>query len=149
MNPMPNGIFIIDEAYTFQEFARILTRAILSIDDENEEAVFSIADVLHLLRSVNEYVPGEFELRRTHSHCYQIVYKAEDAVIESFKVLSSEQRNLYRSEQATDVGGVHPCCLRYDVINHRGCRRHQRDRRNLFSSRLIRSTQQSEYAHVR
>ena len=85
MNPMPNGIFIIDEAYTFQEFARILTRAILSIDDENEEAVFSIADVLHLLRSVNEYVPGEFELRRTHSHCYQIVYKAEDAVIESFK----------------------------------------------------------------
>lgn len=82
---MPKGIFIIDETYTFQEAASLLARAILSINDKNEAAVFSIADILCMLRSVNEHVPGECEIQRTHSHYYKIVYKSEDDVIESFR----------------------------------------------------------------
>lgn len=82
---MPKGIFIRDRGYTFQECASLLTRAISSIDVENEGATFSITDLLCLLRGVNEHVPGEFEIQRTHSHYYQIVYKSEDEVIESFK----------------------------------------------------------------
>ena len=82
---MSNGIFIQDKEYTFQESTHLLARAIASINDENDEATFSIADILCLLRSVNEHVPGEFEIRRTHSHYYKIVYKSEDEVIESFK----------------------------------------------------------------
>ena len=82
---MPRGIFITDKEYTFQESARLLARAITSITDENDEAAFSIADILCLLRSVNEYVPGEFEIQRTRSHYYKVVYKSEDEVIKSFK----------------------------------------------------------------
>ena len=82
---MPKGIFIIDETYTFQETTSLLARAILSINDKNEEIVFSITDILCMLRRVNEHVPGEFDIQRTHSHYYKIVYKSEDKVIESFK----------------------------------------------------------------
>ena len=84
-NSMPRGIFIADKEYTFQEFAHLLARSVSAIVSENEETVFSITDVLCLIRSVNEHVPGEFEIQRTHSHYYQIVYKSEDEVIESFK----------------------------------------------------------------
>lgn len=82
---MPKGIFIIDETYTFQEAASLLARAILSIDDKNEDRVFSIVDILCLLRNVNAYVPGEFEIQRTRSHYYKVVYKSKDEVIESFE----------------------------------------------------------------
>ena len=82
---MSKGIFILDKEYNFQECLDLVARAISSIADENEGSVFLMADVLCLLRSVNEYVPGEFQIQRTHSHYYQIVYKSEDEVIESFK----------------------------------------------------------------
>ena len=82
---MSKGIFILDKEYSFHESASLLARAISTIVAEDEETVFSIADLLFLLRSVNEYVPGEFEMQRTHSDYYQIVYKSEDEVIESFK----------------------------------------------------------------
>ena len=82
---MPKGIFIMDGTYTFQETVSLLARAVLSINDKNEETVFSIVDILCMLHSVNEYVPGEFEIQRTHSHYYKIVYKSEDEVIESLK----------------------------------------------------------------
>ena len=82
---MPKDLFIPDKAYTFQEVVDLLARAILSIDDKNEDTVFSIADILYLLRSVNAYVPGEFEIQRTHSHYYKVVYKSKDEVIESFE----------------------------------------------------------------
>ena len=82
---MPKGIFIVHETYTFREAVSLLARAFLSINDKNEETVFSISDILCMLRSVNEYVPGEFEIQHTHSHYYKIVYKSEDEVIESFK----------------------------------------------------------------
>ena len=82
---MPKGIFIIDETYTFQEAACLLARAFLLIDDKNEETVFSIAEILCLLRNVNAHVPGEFEIQRTHSHYYKIVYKSENEVIENFQ----------------------------------------------------------------
>ena len=71
---MPNGIFLLDREYTFQEFASLLERAIGSINDEDVDAVFSITDILCLLRSVNTYVPGEFEIRHTPSGYIQIVY---------------------------------------------------------------------------
>ena len=82
---MPNGTFVLNKAYTFQESAYLLARAISSITEQNEETVFSMADIQCLLRSVNEYVPGEFEMHQTYSHYYQIVYKSEDEVIETFK----------------------------------------------------------------
>lgn len=82
---MPKYLFIPDKAYTFQEVVDLLARAILSIDDKNEDTVFSIADILCLLRSVNAHVPGEFEIQRTHSHYYKVVYKSKDEVIESFQ----------------------------------------------------------------
>ena len=82
---MSRGIFILDKEYTFQESIHLLTRAISSIVDENEEASFSMEDVLLLLRSVNAHVPGEFEIQQTHSHYYQIIYKSEDEVIDGFK----------------------------------------------------------------
>ncbi len=82
---MPSGIFITDKEYTFSESARLLTLALASIADENDEVTFSIVDILCLFRSVNEYVPGEFEIQRTHSHDYKVVYKSEDEVIKSFK----------------------------------------------------------------
>ena len=82
---MRKDIIIIDQEHTFQELTHLLARAISSIADENDDAVFSMSDVLCLLHNVNEYVAGEFEIRRTHSHSYQIVYKSEDEVIESFK----------------------------------------------------------------
>lgn len=82
---MPSGIFITDKEYTFSESARLLTRALASIADENDEVTFSIADISCLFRSVNEYVPGEFEIQRTRSHYYKVVYKSEDEVIKSFK----------------------------------------------------------------
>ena len=82
---MSKGIFILDKEYAFHDSASLLARAISTILAEDEEAVFSIADLLCLLRSVNEYVPGEFEMQRTHSHYYKIVYKSEAEVIESFK----------------------------------------------------------------
>ena len=82
---MSKGIFIVDKEYNFQESAHLFTCVISSVADENEDAIFSIADILCLLRSVNEHVPGEFEIQRTHSHYYRIVYKFEDEVIESFK----------------------------------------------------------------
>ena len=82
---MPKSLFITDEAYTFQASAHILARAVLLIDDKDEAAIFSIADLLCLLRDVNAYVPGEFEIQRTPSHAYKIVYKSEEEVIESFR----------------------------------------------------------------
>ena len=92
---MSKGIFIEDKEYTFQEFVHLLARSISTIVDElgnvaffgvcPQGGVFSIDDILSLLRSVNEYVPGEFEIQRTHSRYYQIVYKPEDKVVESFK----------------------------------------------------------------
>ena len=82
---MPKDLFIPDKAYTFQETACLLARAFLSIDDKNEETVFSIVDMLCLLRNVNAHVPGEFEIQRTHSHYYKIVYKSENEVIENFQ----------------------------------------------------------------
>lgn len=82
---MSRGVFVIDKRHTFQESAHLLARTISLIVDENEEGVFSMADILCLLRSVNEYVQGEFRIQRTHSHFYKIVYKSEDEVIESFK----------------------------------------------------------------
>lgn len=82
---MLNSIFIFGKEYTFQESMHFLARAISLIVDDNEETVFSIVDVSCLLRRVNEYVPGEFEIQQTHSHYYQIVYKSEDEVVRSFK----------------------------------------------------------------
>ena len=82
---MPRGIFITDKEYTFQEFSDFLAHATRSINDEDEDTTFSITDILCLLRSVNEYVPGEFEIQRTRSHYYKVVYKSEDEVIQSFK----------------------------------------------------------------
>ena len=82
---MPKGLFIIDETYTFQEAACLLARAFLSIDDKNEKTVLSIVDILCLLRNVNAHVPGEFEIQRTRSHYYKIVYKSEDEVIKNFQ----------------------------------------------------------------
>ena len=82
---MPKGIFIADKEYTFSESARLLARVLASITDENDEVTFSIADILCLFRSVNEYVPGEFEIQRTPSHDYKVVYKSEDEVVKSFK----------------------------------------------------------------
>ena len=82
---MSKGIFVPDKEYTFQEAAHLLKWAILSITDEDTEAVFSIADLLCLLRSVNVYVPGEFDIQQTRSHYYKIIYKSEDEVIRSFK----------------------------------------------------------------
>ena len=64
---MSKKIFIIDKEYSFQEITHLLVRAILSISAENDESVFSMTDLLCLLRSINEFVPGEFELQRTHS----------------------------------------------------------------------------------
>ena len=81
---MPKPLFIVDEEYTFPESVSLLACAILTINDKGEDAVFSITDILCLLRSVNAHVPGEFEIQRTHSHYYQIVYKSEEEVIESF-----------------------------------------------------------------
>ena len=82
---MSKGIFIEDKEYTFQESVHFLARSISTIVDEKDTAVFSIADMLYLLRSVNEHVPGEFEIHRTRSHYYKIVYKSEDEVIQRFK----------------------------------------------------------------
>ena len=82
---MPRGIFIVNTEYTFQESSDLLAHAIRSINDEDEDTTFSITDILCLLRSVNEYVPGEFEIQRTRSHYYKVVYKSEDEVIQSFK----------------------------------------------------------------
>ena len=82
---MPSGIIITNKEYTFSESARLLARALASIADENDEIAFSIADILCLLRSVNEYVPGEFEIQRTRSHYYKVVYKSKDEVIQNFK----------------------------------------------------------------
>ena len=79
------NMFIADKAYAFQELVQFLTRAISSIVDENEEAVFSINDILSLIRSVNAYVPGEFEIQRTHSHYYRVVYRSESEVVERFR----------------------------------------------------------------
>ena len=76
---------MIDREYTFQESGHILIQAISSIVDENDEAIFSMVDILCLLRSVNEHVSGEFEIQRTHSHYYRIVYRPKEDVIESFK----------------------------------------------------------------
>ena len=78
-------ISIEDKVYTVQESVQLLSRAIPTIVDENEEAVFSISDILYLLQSVNEHVPSEFEIHRTRSHYYKIVYKPEDEVIADFK----------------------------------------------------------------
>ena len=41
---MSNGIFIIDKAYTFQEAARLLERAILSINDKDLILVAAVLD---------------------------------------------------------------------------------------------------------
>lgn len=82
---MSKGIIIADREYNFQEASHLLARAISSVVDKEEERNFSIANILCLLRNMNEYVPGEFEIRRTYSHHYQIVYKFEDEVIEGFK----------------------------------------------------------------
>ena len=82
---MPKDLFITNRKYTFQESSDLLARAIRSINDEDEDTTFSIIDILCLLRSVNANVPGEFEIQRTHSHHYQIVYKSEDEVVENFK----------------------------------------------------------------
>ena len=82
---MLNSIFISGKEYTFQETMHLLARAISLIVKENEETAFSITDISCLLRRVNEYVPGEFEIEQTDSHYYQIVYKSEDEVIRSFK----------------------------------------------------------------
>lgn len=82
---MSKGVFIKDKEYTFSESMQFLARALFLVGDKSQEPTFSIADVLCLLRNVNEYVPGEFEIQRTYSHYYQVVYKSEDEVIESFK----------------------------------------------------------------
>lgn len=82
---MLNSIFILGKEYSFQESMHLLARALSLIVDENEETVFSVADLSYLLRRINEYVPGEFEIQQTYSHYYQIVYKSEDEVISSFK----------------------------------------------------------------
>lgn len=76
---------IADKEYTFQESVRFLARAISLIDAKGEETIFSVADVFCLLRSVNEHVPGEFEIRQTRSDDYKILYKSENEVIECFK----------------------------------------------------------------
>ena len=78
-------VLIADKEYTFQESAQILAQAISSIVDKNDEASFSIGDILCMLRSVNERVPGEFEIIHTRSHYYKIIYKSEEEVIERFK----------------------------------------------------------------
>ncbi len=82
---MPSGIIITNKEYTFQEAARLLARALASIVDINNETTFSMADILCMLRSVNERVSGEFEIQRTHSHHYQVVYRPKEEVVESFK----------------------------------------------------------------
>ena len=82
---MSKNIPIADKKYTFQEAARILSKALSSIADPDTETVFSIADVSCLLRSVNEYIPGEFEIQRISSYYYKVIYKSEEEVIESFK----------------------------------------------------------------
>ena len=78
-------ILIVDKEYTFQESVRFLARAISLIDAKDEKAIFSVADVFCLLRSVNEHVPGEFKIKQTHSDDYKILYKSEAEVIERFK----------------------------------------------------------------
>ena len=82
---MLNTTFVLDKEYTFQEAAHLLARAFSSITGQSQETAFSMADILRLLRSVNEYVPGEFEIHQTHSHYYQILYRSEEEVIENFK----------------------------------------------------------------
>lgn len=82
---MSKNTFVLKKEYTFQEAAHLLAAALSSITHQSQETVFSMTDVLRLIRSVNEYVPGEFEIRQTHSHYYQILYRSEDEVIESFK----------------------------------------------------------------
>ena len=82
---MLNSTFVLNKEYTFQEAVLLLAHALSSIGAESQETVFSMADILHLLRSVNEYVPGEFDIRQTHPHYYQILYRTEEEVIESFK----------------------------------------------------------------
>lgn len=82
---MSKTLFIFDKEYSFHESANLLARAISTIIEEDEESVFSIADLLFLLRSVNAYVPGEFEIQHAHSHYYTIVYKSGDEVTESFR----------------------------------------------------------------
>ena len=82
---MPKGIYIVDQEYTFEETVHLLAQAISLILDDDDNGVFSIADILCLLRSVNEYVPGEFEVQQPDSHYYYVVYKSEDEVVERFK----------------------------------------------------------------
>ena len=84
---MPRNLLflIVDKEYTFQESVRFLARAISLIDAKDGEAIFSVADVFCLLRSVNEHVPGEFEIKQTRSDDYKIPYKSEAEVIECFK----------------------------------------------------------------
>ena len=56
---MPKDVFIVNREYTFQESTHILTRAISSIVDNNDETIFSMADILCMLDSVNGRVPSE------------------------------------------------------------------------------------------
>ena len=100
---MPNGVFLIDREYTFRESVQFLARAILSTDDKNEGIVFSIVDLLRLFRSINAHVPDEFDIQRTHSHYYKIVYKSKEEVVESFKdrwegLLREEGSLYYKTE---------------------------------------------------
>lgn len=80
-----SNIFVENKEYTFVEATNLFARAFALVRDENAEEGYSIADILNLIRCVNERVPGEFEIYETDSEHCRVVYKPEKAVIEKFK----------------------------------------------------------------
>ena len=122
VDPMLKGISIADKAYTFPESVRLLARAISLIDGENEEAVFSIADILYLLRSVNAHVPGEL---KSNEHILMTIRSFTNLQTRSLRVskkggraLLSEEQNIYRNGRAIDIGRIRPYCFRHIIVNY-------------------------------
>ena len=121
VNPMPKDIFIVDKEYTFQESTHILTQAISSIVDENDETVFSIADILRLLRSVNEHVPVKYLwlIAVSRSYLYPKVNKLIASVSMDVRLplnFASAPSALVlscstKSASATSVGAYHNCLI--------------------------------------
>ena len=72
--------------YTFQESSDLLARAIGSINDEDEGHSFlNNRHTLSTPQCERECPQVSLKFNETHSHHYQIVYKSEDEVVESFQ----------------------------------------------------------------
>lgn len=82
---MSDNIFIENTEYNFVEATKLFARALASVSDENAEQGYTVADILNLIRCINERIPGEFEICETDSEHFGIIYKPERAVIEGFK----------------------------------------------------------------